>query len=276
MLQYAPRHYATVLMASLLWATPFASIGLGLPTAATCLAQQQGSGAPATTSPAASKAASAAPERFERGVALFQDAQRQAELGRADSQRTLLKEAITQFQAALEQEPKLVEAQSNIGFAWLTLGQYRKASKAFRAALDIAPKHLNTLNGLATVLALSKKLPESLAVYDKLITLDPGNAQYQFNRGSVLQRAKRWDEAQKAYEAALKIDPNDQRSLFNLATLMENKGALQQARTYYQRAKDVAIESPIGLEAVRRLEALPSPAASSASETTSVTPAPRP
>lgn len=147
-----------------------------------------------------------------------------------------------------------VEAQSNIGFAYLTLKQYREAAKAFQAALGFNPKHLNTLNGLATTYAYDKKEDEALKTFEELTTLDPGNPQFFFNQGSVLQRFNRHDEAKAAYEAALKLEPRDQRTLFNLATLYENMGDLQQARPYYVKAKDVAIETPVGLEAYHRIE----------------------
>jgi tetratricopeptide (TPR) repeat protein len=193
-------------------------------------------------------------ELYGEGVDLFKIAQSQADKGNKAGQRQLLKESIRRFESALKLQPSLVEAQSNIGFAYLTMLDYRDAIRAFEKALEIDPNHLNTLNGLATTYAFEKKIESALETFEKLTTLDPGNPQFFFNKGSILQRIGRPEEAQAAYTEALRLDPKDQRTLFNLATLFENQGELQQALTYYTKAKSVAISSPIGLEAVRRLE----------------------
>lgn len=193
---------------------------------------------------------------YNKGVELFQIAQIQSEKGNSSGQKQLLKEAIRHFEMALSQNPKLVEAQSNIGFAYLTLRDYRKAISAFEKALAINPQHLNTLNGLSTAYAFNDNIDKAIQTFNKLTTLDPGNSQYFFNKGSVLQRAGRIDEAKQAYLQALKIQPNDQRALFNLGTLYENQGKLEEARPYYEKAKGVEIGNTIGLEAIHRLEAI--------------------
>lgn len=197
-----------------------------------------------------------AEEEYHKGVELFQVAQVQRDKGNVSGQKQLLREAIRRFEAALSQNPKLVEAQSNIGFAWLTLQEHRRAVNAFEKALAINPQHLNTLNGLATTYAFDNRIELSIQTFDKLTTLDPGNSQYYFNKGSVLQKAGRLEDARRAYEQALKINPNDQRSLFNMGTLLENQGLLAEARPFYEQAKDTEIGNTIGLEAIRRLEAL--------------------
>lgn len=210
----------------------------------------------ANTSPSDSTEAGlpAGASEYNKGVELFQIAQVQKDKGNAEGQKKLLREAVRQFELALKTNPKLVEAQSNIGFAYLTLYDYRKAIGAFEKALAINPNHLNTLNGLSTAYAFNKNTEQAITTFNKLTTLDPGNSQYWFNKGSVLQKAGHLDEAEQAYLQALKVQPNDQRTLFNLGTLYENQGALEKARPYYEKAKGVEIGNSIGLEAIRRLE----------------------
>lgn len=209
---------------------------------------------PAKQETAADSALPAGAVEYNKGVELFQIAQVQNEKGNSNGQKQLLKEAIKRFENALSKNPKLVEAQSNIGFAYLTMHDYRRAITAFEKALAINSQHLNTLNGLSTAYAFSGNIDKAIQTFDKLTTLDPGNSQYFFNKGSVLQRAGRIDAAQKAYEQALKITPNDQRTLFNMGTLYENQGKLETARPYYEKAKGVEIGNTIGLEAIRRME----------------------
>ncbi|WP_373532413.1 tetratricopeptide repeat protein [Vampirovibrio sp.] len=236
------------LLCSLLWLTTF-STGFAEDTIGPSPQSQEVS--------VSGQGASGLPDgavEYNKGVELFQIAQIQNEKGNSSGQKKLLKEAIHQFEAALKINPKLVEAQSNIGFAYLTLRDYRQSIRAFEKALGINPNHLNTLNGLSTAYAFDKKTDQAIETFNKLTRLDPGNSQYFFNKGSVLQKAGRLQEAEQTYLQALKIKPNDQRVLFNLGTLYENQGKLEQAKPYYEKAKGVEIGNSIGLEAIRRLE----------------------
>ncbi len=211
-----------------------------------------GAETPAVDTPAKTRAI----ELYNTGVELFQVGQVQAEKGNHRGQKDLLTQAVKNFEEALALDPELVDAQSNIGFAYLTLDDRKKAIKAFKKALEINDRHLNTLNGLSTTYALEGNLDEALATFDKLTILDPGNPQYFFNQGSVLQKAKRFDDAKAAYLEALRLEPKEQRSLFNMGTLLENQGQYAEALNYYNRAKNVNISNPIGLEAIHRVKAL--------------------
>ncbi len=155
-------------------------------------------------------------DAYNRGVELFQIAQTQAERGNITGQKDLLRESIHNFEKAVELSPDLVEAQSNVGFAWLTLKKYKKAIKAFEKALTINDKHLNTLNGLSTAYAFKGDTDSALETFERLTTLDPGNPQYFFNKASILQKDKRDIDAIEAYKKALHLQPNHQRRLFNL------------------------------------------------------------
>jgi tetratricopeptide (TPR) repeat protein len=191
---------------------------------------------------------------YNKGVELFQIAQVQLEKGNRAGQKKLLRQAINRFETAYQQNGKLIQAPSNIGFVYLTLGDYKKAEKFFNTALLVDKNHLNSLNGLATVYVFLQKTEWAIKTLDHLISLDPGNSQYYFNKGSILQSAGKIRDAQGAYEKALDIDPENQRALFNMGTLFENEGALEKAKPYYEQSKSADIGNPIGLEAIHRLD----------------------
>ena len=195
-------------------------------------------------------------DEYNKGCELFAIAKTQAEKGNESGAKQLLKEALKHFETALSQNPKLIEAQSNIGFVYLTRHEYRKAIGTFNKALALNERHVNTLNGLATAYAFNGEISHALATFDKLTTLSPGNSEYYFNKGSILQKAGRLDEAHKAYDEALRIQPSNQFALFNLGTLLENEGKLEEAKPYYEKAKGVEIGNTAGLESIHRLEAI--------------------
>lgn len=191
---------------------------------------------------------------YNKGCELFSIAKAQGQKGNRLGEKQLLKESLKQFQMALTKNPKLTEAQSNIGFVYLTQRDYRKAIDAFEKALAMNSQHVNTLNGLATAYAFNGTIDKAIQTFDKLTVLSPGNSEYYFNKGSVLQKSGRLPEAQKAYESALKIQPSSQFALFNMGTLLENQGKLEEAKAYYEKAKSVEIGNTAGLEAIQRLD----------------------
>jgi tetratricopeptide (TPR) repeat protein len=195
-------------------------------------------------------------EEYNKGCELFSIAKLQAGKGNLDGEKQLLKEAQKHFEAALLENPKLTEAQSNIAFIALTHREYRRAISLFEKALLLNPKHINSLNGLATAYALNDDIQNAMLTFDKLLTLVPGNSDYFFNKGSVLQKAGRFSEAKRAYEEAIRIQPRNQSALFNLGTLLENQGNLAAAKVYYERARNVDISNTAGLEALHRLDAI--------------------
>jgi tetratricopeptide (TPR) repeat protein len=197
-----------------------------------------------------------ASEEYNKGCDLFAIAKLQASKGNINGEKQLLKEAYKHFELALEANPKLVEAQSNIAFISLTLREYRRSIALFQEALKINPHHLNSLNGLATAYALTGNVDKAIETFDTLLKLAPSNSEFFFNKGSVLQKAGRISEARKAYEDSIRVNPKNQSALFNLATLMENQGNLTMAKTYYERARDVEIGNTAGLESLHRLDAI--------------------
>jgi tetratricopeptide (TPR) repeat protein len=195
-------------------------------------------------------------EEYNKGCELFGIAKLQASKGNINGEKQLLKEAQKHFETALTENPKLVEAQSNIAFIALTLREYRRSIGLFEQALKINPHHVNSLNGLATAYALTNNIEKSIQTFDVLLKLAPGNSEFFFNKGSVLQKAGRLPEARRAYEEAIKVNPKNQSALFNLGTLMENQGNLTMAKTYYERARDIEIGNTAGLESLHRLDAI--------------------
>lgn len=195
-------------------------------------------------------------EEYNQGVELFKIGQNHANKGNNSGQEKLLKEAIKHFDAAVKLKPDFVEAQSNIGFSYLTLKKYNQATDAFKKALQIKPKHLNSLNGLATTYAINEKPAEALATFNELTTLSPNQADYWFNQGAVQQKIGHYKDAEASYQEALKVSPHHQRTLFNLGTLKENQSAYEEALQYYEKAKGSDIGNTIGLEAMKRIEAI--------------------
>ncbi|MEB3205907.1 MAG: tetratricopeptide repeat protein [Vampirovibrionales bacterium] len=200
--------------------------------------------------------ASQAKELYNKGVDAFQLAQFQGSRGNQAGQLNLYKSAEKLFKKALTLDSTLIEAKTNLGYLWLAQERPKKAIVFFQQALATHPNHVSALNGLANAYVLQKQFAQAEATFQQLVKLSPGQADYWFNLGSVLQKDGKPEDARVAYQQALKLEPTHQRTLFNLATLCHNQGQLNDAKRYYEQAKQAGIETPVGLEALRRLRIL--------------------
>jgi len=224
---------------------------------------------------------------YNQGIASFQAAQQAAALGQRGEASQGFRAAEGHFKAALKFNPTLVEAQSNVAYVALAQQRYPQAVKAFKQALKLEPKHGQSLLGLAT--ALTQQLPlftsseettplnkkqtqwrdEALIALEEVQNLYPQQALAWYNQGSLWQRLAQLPQAETAYLQALERDPSLQQAWFNLATLYEATQHWDDAQRAYQHAKQVGVATPLGLEALKRLEGLPQRKALSSSSTSS-------
>jgi len=119
-------------------------------------------------------------------------------------------EAITEFQNALQQDPKYLPAQLNLAYAYERLNRFDEAIQQYRAALTLAPDNFFARNNLGVL-------------YDK--------------KG-------RYDEAIAELENALKSEPGNAMALNNLATAKKNKAIVQERKAQIERAETDAQAKP--------------------------------
>jgi tetratricopeptide (TPR) repeat protein len=209
---------------------------------------------------------------YNQGLLAFGQAQQAQQQGQLSVAIKGFRSAEGLFKAALKFNPTLVEAQSNLAYVALAQQRYPQAVKAFKQALAMQPKHLASLQGLATAYSLqlptvlttptlSAKqdglLQQALDVLAQLQEAYPNHALAWYNQGSLYQRVNNLPKAETAYLQALERDPTLQQAWFNLATLYETTQHWGDAQRAYQQAKQTGITTPIGLEALKRLEGLP-------------------
>lgn len=70
----------------------------------------------------------------------------------------LLNNAELELSAAIEKKPDYVEALSNRGVIYITLGKLNKAEEDLKRAVQIDPTHANSLYNLSCLYSLTKKL----------------------------------------------------------------------------------------------------------------------
>lgn len=97
--------------------------------------------------------------------------------------RGSLNQALQAFQAAVEADPKFVEARINAGLLTLNFRKYDTAKEMFAKAAELAPKNYEAAIGLGIAQRGLNDLDGAEASYKKAQSIDPSRGAAYFNLG---------------------------------------------------------------------------------------------
>lgn len=97
-------------------------------------------------------------------------------------------EAISDYNKALELDPKHVYAYNNRGLAYQAQGKYDKAMSDYNKALELDPKHVRTYNNRGNAYLKQEKLAKAILDYNKALALDPKYANADKNLKLLLSK----------------------------------------------------------------------------------------
>jgi tetratricopeptide (TPR) repeat protein len=122
-------------------------------------------------------------------------------------------------------------------------GRPAEAERAYRAALDIAPRDPAVTHNLGVVIAAQGRHRDAIGYFDGALEADPGYVSAHFNRGAALMRLGDVPEAIKAFGRTAALEPQHYEAHRALGFLWLSQGergrALDRfARTYELRRGD--------------------------------------
>jgi protein O-GlcNAc transferase len=115
-------------------------------------------------------------------------------------------------------------------------GHLAEAEKAYRAILQRAPQHADSLNLLGVIALQTGNVESAFELVRRAVALRPDAAACRNNLGQVLERLGRDDEAASCYEAAIELDPSYAEPHNNLGVLRARRDALADAESHYAKA----------------------------------------
>jgi tetratricopeptide (TPR) repeat protein len=147
-------------------------------------------------------------------------------------------EAITEFQTALQIEPRYAQAHNSLGNLLEKIpGQLPKAIAEYKEAIrlqpDLAVAHYNLALAIENI---PGRLPEALSEYETALRIKPDFPEAQVDLGILLENIPgRLPDAISAYEAAIRSRPDLVAAHYNLAGLLANlPGRLPEAISEYE------------------------------------------
>jgi ribosomal protein S12 methylthiotransferase accessory factor len=149
---------------------------------------------------------------LERIVHLFSDRyEARFFLGYAYERKGLPESAMSQFEAALNMDPRSVDLANiycHLGIAYREQGFFMKAIQMFK----VARQHNDSLKEIYQQLGFcyfkTGKYEEAIEQFEKAIEIDPGSAIDYANIGANLKAMGHFQMAIPIYEIALEIDPD--------------------------------------------------------------------
>jgi tetratricopeptide (TPR) repeat protein len=127
-------------------------------------------------------------------------------------------------------------AYNNLGFALQKKGRPDEAIPQYQKVLEIDPVNAEARNNLGLALFQEGQVDESIDQYRKALEINPSYAEAHNNLGSALSKKGQVDEGIDEYRKALGINPNHLGALNNLGNALAEKGQLDEAIDQYQKA----------------------------------------
>jgi tetratricopeptide (TPR) repeat protein len=176
-------------------------------------------------------------EQFEQAVQIEADYdQAHVDLGNALLHIGKVTEAIAHYEQALRINPDYAAAHVNLGMALVNMGKVDEAMRHYRQALRINPDLVEAYVDLGNALLTEGKGPEAMAQYEEALRINPDYPQAHVNLGMALAQAGMMPEAMKHWEEALRIRPDDVLTQYNLGNALERQGHVPEAIEHYRQA----------------------------------------
>ncbi|MDX1935416.1 MAG: tetratricopeptide repeat protein [Capsulimonadales bacterium] len=158
----------------------------------------------------------------------------------SDASGDNLRRAVELLEAAVAADPARLDAQANLGHAYLRTNRPAEAAAAYATVLDREPDNAPILRMRGYALLKADRPGEAIAALRQAVRLAPTDGEAHALLGSALLGAGRDEEASEALEAARKHGPPNAVVLSNLGMLRMRRQEWEQAREVYAAAAERA------------------------------------
>jgi tetratricopeptide (TPR) repeat protein len=103
------------------------------------------------------------------------------------------------------------------------------AIKQYQAALQADPKHVPSIFGLAVIYSRQRQFPKAIDLWNRYIAATNGNATGYSNLGFCYESAGRPADAESAYRQGIVKDPRNQACRVNYGLMLAHQGKTAEA-----------------------------------------------
>jgi len=149
------------------------------------------------------------------------------------------RQAIDDYNKAIEIKPNYVDAYINRGVAYKGLGHYKQAIEDLNKAIEIKPDEAKAYSNRGNVYAGLGHYRQAIEDYNKAIEIKPDEAMVYSNRGAIYNSLGHYSQAIEDLNKAIAIKPNDADAYSNRGIAYKGLGQYSQAIEDYNRAIEI-------------------------------------
>jgi tetratricopeptide (TPR) repeat protein len=144
--------------------------------------------------------------------------------------------ARSEFETALQLDPRFFAATLEMAGLCMSQRQYADAERWYRRAVHLEPRSEDARMGLARTLHLMGRLPEASVQYDSMAVLGARDSRFLTNRGELRLATGDLDAAKRDFDAAIAANPRRKEAHHNLGVVHHRRGRYDDAQACAQRA----------------------------------------
>ncbi len=152
-------------------------------------------------------------------------------------------QALSDFEAAVQNDMNCWRAWHNRGVSYADLGRRNEAIRDFHRVVKLNPEFLNAFFNRAELYYESGDFQEALRDYSHVVQKSPKDVEARNGRGHCLHQLGKYREAVVDFTLAAKFDPTGTEALVNRGDLYSQLGFYRYALRDFQRAIEIDSES---------------------------------
>jgi len=153
----------------------------------------------------------------------------------AHQAKGMLAKAISEYEHAIELNPKDPSNHNNLAMALKDIGLYSEAAKEERIALKLRPQQANYHYNLAIILQHQSDLKKAVAELKKAAQLNETDSEIHYRMAQVQLERQKPQEAERELRTALELNPNQARYLRLLGDALMLQDRDEEALATYNR-----------------------------------------
>lgn len=146
------------------------------------------------------------------------------------------KQALEDFQAAIELDNTLWRAIHNRGVSYATVGDYKRAVEDFNLTLELNPRYPNAWFNRGELRYEQRDFRGAVEDYTRAIALAPNDAAAYNSRGHAHYRLGQYRSALSDYSSAVRLEPENAAAYTNRGDAYADQGYYSQAADDYRTA----------------------------------------
>jgi cytochrome c-type biogenesis protein CcmH/NrfG len=164
-----------------------------------------------------------------------EEAYRANNLGVALLEQFKHREGAEAFRRALQLDPKLALARTNLAIALYNVPDLAASQKEAEAAAALSPDAPQPAYLLGLIARQQNRVEDAVAAFQRVLKIDPRDVGANVNLGQLYAQQRKYPEAIAALRVALAEEPYNGTALYNLGTALLRSGAREEGQRLMQQ-----------------------------------------